>query len=204
MCKLETKFEMVIWTAHTLFNKGLVTGSTGNISFIDKNKMYITKSGECFGRIEQNSFAVVDLEGNILNGIPSKEYIIHLAIYQNNSQIKSVIHTHSLNSTIYSSLKDVDERINDLFLVTPYLQILTNGKINCVEYASPGSKELFDEFKNKVDSKVKIYLLKNHGIVVAEKNIYDAFNLLEEFEASAMIQLKINNYEKKDFNVIKY
>ncbi len=34
MSELQEKLDAAIWSAHTLFQKGLVGGSTGNISFL--------------------------------------------------------------------------------------------------------------------------------------------------------------------------
>lgn len=203
MNSYQTNLNSAIWVAHTLFEKGLVSGSTGNISFLDEGKIYITKSGSCFGRVDENSFAIIDMEGNILDGIPSKEYPIHLAIYQCNPQIKGIVHTHSLNSTLFSCLKNVNNKLFDLFSITPYLKMLTNGKLRCIEYASPGSKQLFDYFKDQVNEEVNAYIMKNHGVTIAGKDLYHAFNLLEEFEMSAKIHFKINQYKQEDFTTIE-
>lgn len=69
--------------------------------------------------------------------------------------------------------------------------MLTNGKINCVEYATPGSKELFDLFKSKVETETYAYILKNHGIVASAKDLYSAFNLIEEIETSARLDYSL-------------
>lgn len=202
MVELENKYEMAIWSAKMLFNKGLVSGSTGNLSFIHNGKMYVSQSGSCFGRIDKNSFAIVDMDGSVLEGKPSKEYPIHLAIYQNDTSIEAVIHTHSLNSTIFSCLKEVEKKTKDLFSLTPYLEMKTSGKIKCVDYARPGSKELFENFRNQVDKDVKAYILKNHGLVAAGKSMYEVFDLIEEFEMSAAIQIATKHYTNKEFNEI--
>lgn len=51
MSELQEKLDAAIWSAHTLFQKGLVSGSTGNISFLHEHRMYISRSGSCFGRL---------------------------------------------------------------------------------------------------------------------------------------------------------
>ena len=78
MCELEN----TIWVARTLFKKGMVTGSTGNISFRDDDIIYVSKSGSCFGLIDEDSFAKISLSGEILQGKPSKEWPMHLRLYQ--------------------------------------------------------------------------------------------------------------------------
>ncbi len=61
MSELQEKLDAAIWSAHTLFRKGLVSGSTGNISFLHEHRMYISRSGSCFGRLRQEDFAQVDM-----------------------------------------------------------------------------------------------------------------------------------------------
>ena len=68
----------------------------------------------------------------------------------------------------------------------------TNGNIVVVAYHPPGSKELFDEFRSKIKKDAKVYILKNHGVVVAEKDINKAYYLLEEFEQTCRLYLSIN------------
>ena len=63
MSELQEKLDAAIWSAHTLFQKGLVSGSTGNISFLHEHRMYISRSGSCFGRLRQEDFAQVDMQG---------------------------------------------------------------------------------------------------------------------------------------------
>lgn len=199
---LENKYNDAIWVAGALFNKGLVTGSTGNISFLHDDKIYITKSGSCFGRLDKDSFAILDLDSNLLDGKPSKEYPLHLALYNANKNNLAVIHTHSLYSTIFSCMKDISRKLDDLFAYTPYLKMLTKGKISCVDYAKPGSQELFEKFLNEVNENTNVYILKNHGIVVSANDLNSAFNIVEEFEVSAKIQNILKSYDKTEINCI--
>ena len=149
MSELQEKLDAAIWSAHTLFQKGLVSGSTGNISFLHEHRMYISRSGSCFGRLRQEDFAQVDMQGTILYGKPSKEYPVHLALYQESEAYKAVIHTHSFYATVLSCYADAESHVRNLFAYTPYLFMQTKGNIPCVAYAPPGSDALFCHFKDK-------------------------------------------------------
>ena len=186
--------EQSIWAAKTLFERGLVTGSTGNISYRENDVVYVSKSGSCFGLIDDNSFAKVTLNGEILEGKPSKEWPMHLKLYKENSEINSVIHTHSFYSTLFSCLDDVC--IKELYKYTPYLDMQTGGKIAVVDYGKPGSEDLFNKFFAKADKDINCYILKNHGVFVSADNPLKAFYIIEEFEQSSKIALSI----KKDLN----
>lgn len=59
--------------AKILFMRGMVTGSTGNISFRVGDAMFISGSGSCFGMLAEESFACVTSAGGIPEGCPSKE-----------------------------------------------------------------------------------------------------------------------------------
>lgn len=189
--EIDELLQEAIWTAQQLFAKGLVTGSTGNISFLHDDIMYISKSGSCFGRMDSDSFAQVSLSNKILKGRPSKEYPLHLALYKRNSHTQAVVHTHSFYSTALSCALHKQDAIQQLFAYTPYLNILTNGRIGCIPYHPPGSEELFASFKERVDDR-DVYLLSNHGLVVGAEGLYRAFDIIEEFEVSAKMQILVN------------
>lgn len=186
--QFDEKLEEVIWVAHQLFNRKLVTGSTGNISFLFDNRMYISISGSCFGRLDKGSFAIVTLSGEVIEGKPSKEYPLHLSLYNKNTKCKGIIHTHSLYSTMISCMDNIEKSLDKLYSTTPYLKMLTNGKIEIVPYRKPGSEELFHTFSDIVKESTVLSILQKHGIIVSAESIYTAFNIMEEFEISCNLR----------------
>lgn len=186
--------EKVLWVSNQLFNRNLITGSSGNISFKYQDKIYITPSGSCIGLLRSDSFAQIDMHGSVLNGKPSKEWPLHLKFYQDNPYVNAVIHTHSYYSTLYSCVENCEEDYMKLFSYTPYLNMKTNGNIGFIDYHPPGTKELFDEFNKKFNNNTLLYFLKNHGSVIAGKDILDSFYITEELEQTCKIVLSINNY----------
>ena len=204
MSELQEQLEAAIWSAHTLFQKGLVSGSTGNISFLHEHRMYISRSGSCFGRLQPEDSAQVDMQGNILYGKPSKEYPMHLALYRESGGYKAVIHTHSFYATTLSCYSEAETHVKNLFAYTPYLFMRTKGNIPCIAYAPPGSDELIRHFMDKTESKPKILLLKNHGIVVGAEDAYHAFDLVEEMEYSAHIYTMLKNCPDEDIDFIPH
>ena len=195
--------EQTLWVAHTLFQKGLVTGSTGNISYRYGDSIYVSQSGSCFGLLNENSFAEVSIDGQMLKGKPSKEWPMHLKLYQENSAINAVVHTHSYYSTLVSCLENLDEKmVEQLFEHTPYLEMQTKGKVGIVGYGQPGSKDLFDKFELEADKGINCYILKNHGVFVSSEDPLKAFYVLEEIEQSCKILVSINS-NKKQYRKIK-
>lgn len=192
--ELKKKLDDAVWAGRSLFERGKTSGSSANMSFLHDGKMYISQSGSCFGTLSEEQFAVMTMDGNCISANkPSKEWPLHLQIYQKKSGCGAVIHTHGTYSVLWSFLPAEDETdcIPDH---TPYLKMKL-GKVCSVPYEKPGSQALFDAFGERVldgDG----YLLKQHGAVVPGKDIMDAFYCIEELEESARIAWELRNQFK--------
>lgn len=186
---LTGKLSDAVWVAHSLFDRGKTSGSSANMSFIHNGKIYITRSGACFGTLAAEDFVPADAEGTALNfPQPSKELPLHRLYYAKSKNIQAVIHTHGPYATLWSCRRA--DKLEDIIPhYTPYLEMKV-GKIALVPYAAPGSQALFDLFKASLD-KGDAFLLKNHGAIVGGKTIMDAFYGIEELEESAKIACKI-------------
>ncbi|WP_100012685.1 class II aldolase/adducin family protein [Lentibacillus sediminis] len=188
---LEEKFDDAIWIAHSLFNRGKATGSVANLSFLHEEKVYITGSGTCFGKLRPNDFAVVGLDGHRYDKLkPSKELPLHLSVFKAKPQTGAVIHVHSKYSVLWSCVPDLNESdcIPDH---TPYLKMQL-GTVGLIPYEHPGSNELFDAFNERVAASDG-WLLSHHGPVVPGNDLMHAFNALEEMEESANIAWELRN-----------
>ena len=190
---IKEKLEQAVWILRTLFQLGKTSGSTGNISFREEDKIYISQSGTCFGTMTSENFSIMDIEGNLLNGKkPSKEFPLHLSCYKRYPDVHAVIHTHGRFGVLWSCIPDLDT-LNCIPDNTPYLKMKL-GKIHLVPYEQPGTPELFAAFENCMGEE-KGYLLKQHGALVCGKNLMDAFYGIEELEESACIAW--NLYQKE-------
>ena len=186
--ELKLKYEEAIWTAKALFQHRIITGTTGNISFLHNEKMYITKSGSCLGKLDKDSFAITDLNGNILFNKPSKEYIMHLALYNSNETYKAIIHTHSFYTTLLSYNKHS-------YIDTPYMKF-KNEKLKYIAYFPPGSKELFSAVENSLEENNDTYILEKHGIICAKDTLLSAFGTIEEIEYGAKLSFLLTEKNK--------
>ncbi len=188
------KIANAIWVAESLFSRGKVSGSAANLSFRHENTIYISAGGSCFGRLSEDSFAVLDMEGKHLGGpAPSKEFPLHHMLYLHDKCTQAVLHTHSTYATLWSCLVPGSDIIPSH---TPYLKMRV-GEITYVPYAKPGSQELFHAFEENLGAS-RAYLLANHGPVVAASNIIDAFYDMEEIEEAAC-----NAWLLRDSNINK-
>lgn len=185
MYDIGRKFDDAIWVAKSLFERGKTAGSSANLSFLHEDRIYITGSGTCFGKLSRDSFSVLDISGKRLNDVePSKECPLHLSMYAKKSEATAVIHTHSYYAVLWSCLSH-DNPDDIIPAYTPYLHMRL-GTVGLVPYAPPGTQELFDAFRARLNHN-NGYLLANHGPVVAGKDLFSAFYALEELEESAHI-----------------
>lgn len=182
---IRKRLEQAVWVARTLFQRGRVTGNTGNISLRIGERIYVSASGSTFASLTEEQFGVTDLDGRILEGPKmSKEWPLHLAVYRARREVGAVIHTHSLYSVLWSCLEHENEAdcIPDH---TPYLRMKL-GSVGLVPYEPPGSPALFRAFEQRLE-RSDGWLLCRHGAVVPGRDVMDAFFCLEELEESAHV-----------------
>jgi len=78
---------------------GLVILTWGNVSGIDRESGYIVikPSGVDYDKMSPDDMAVVDLNGNVIEGSlkPSSDTPTHIALYKNFPNIGGITHTHS-------------------------------------------------------------------------------------------------------------
>lgn len=182
---LEKKLQDAIWIGKSLFERNKTAGSSANMSFFHEGKVYISQSGSCFGTMEADQFAVLDMEGNCLSeNKPSKEWPMHLRVYQKKPETGAIVHTHGTYAVLWSCVP-TEQEADVIPPHTPYLKMKL-GTVGMIPYEMPGSQALFDAFDARVmDSDG--YLLKQHGAMVPGRNLMEAFYNLEELEESAKI-----------------
>lgn len=96
-----------VYEANILLPKyGLVNFTWGNVSAIHRELglLVIKPSGVDYDRLRPEDMAVVDLEGNQVEGTyhPSSDTPTHIALYQSFSEIGAVVHTHSSWATSWA------------------------------------------------------------------------------------------------------
>lgn len=183
--KLDQELRDAVWVAHSLFERGKTAGSSANLSIRVGDTVYITASGTCFGRLREEDLVPIGMDGKPLSDRkPSKEWPLHLALYEKSPGIGAVIHTHSSYSVLWSFAVGDEDR-DCIPPHTPYLRMKL-GSVGAVPYERPGSEALFAAFRARVPFSDG-FLLRQHGPVVPGADIMEAFYNLEELEESARI-----------------
>ena len=146
-------------------------GSEGNISYRQKNKIYITPSGIKTSNLEPKDISKVDLNGKVLNkNKPSSEILLHSWIYRNHKDIRAVVHSHSKWASILSCMRISIPSFH--YMVAEF----GGNNIKCSKYATFGTEKL-SKYVNEVLHKRKGCLIANHGQVTIGCNLEEAVDL---------------------------
>lgn len=154
-------------------DKNYTPGISGNLSARCGKMVVITSSGVANGYLTENDFAVVDFDGNAIEGEkPSSERMLHIEFYKKRPEMNYVMHVHSPYLTAFATAGiALDDKIS------PEI-IYCFEKIPLAEYSIPGSKELVEK-TSKYFENYDVVLMANHGVIIAGKDIKDAFYKLD-------------------------
>lgn len=171
--------ELVRVNCLKMLEKGLTTGTSGNISVFNREKglFAISPSSMDYHEIRPEDVVVMDLEGRIVDGVrkPSIENVMHRIYYVKREDVNAVVHTHSSYATAVSCLAE------PLPAVTFLVRLSGNYEVPCAPYAPPGSEELA-QINFETGGHLNAVLLQSHGLITAGPTIERAMFIAEEME----------------------
>ena len=164
--------------------KNLTPGVSGNMSARCGDKILITSSGSANGYLSEDDFVLIDFDGNVVEGDkkPSSEKLLHCAFYKMRSDVDYIIHMHS---PYLSSFASAGIALDEPIMAE---NVIYFGKIPLAEYGLPSSVDLVNktaEYFNEYNA----VLMANHGFIVGDKTIKDAFLKLTLAESYAQVVL---------------
>ncbi|MBQ6807539.1 MAG: class II aldolase/adducin family protein [Firmicutes bacterium] len=186
MNSLQKRREEIIEFGRLGYERGLFTGTGGNISCRCPEGMLITRSGVSLRSMEPEDILLVDGEGRLLEGAegfrPSIETGFHAAIYRARPEVSCVYHTHATYCTYWAL------RGEELPLPTSVSRILL-GRTPLAGYAEPGTPELVEEILHALQAvpECKALLLAGHGAVALGAGAEEAYYTAELMEQSAQL-----------------
>jgi ribulose-5-phosphate 4-epimerase/fuculose-1-phosphate aldolase len=173
----------------SLFERGLTHGSTGNLSVRTSDGFLMTPSGSSLGALDPARLSSLDANGTPVGGDPpTKEAMLHLAMYRARPQDRALVHLHSTHSVAVSVLADVDAD-DALPPLTAYYAMRV-GHLPLAPYFPPGDAKLADAVAD-LATKHHSILLANHGPVVSGRTLAIAADAIEELEATARLWLLV-------------
>ena len=89
-----------------IYQRGLVAANDGNLSLrVGENALWVTPTGVSKGFMTEDMLVKLDLDGNVLAGTrkASSETKMHLRIYQENPDVRAVVHAHPPAATAFAA-----------------------------------------------------------------------------------------------------
>lgn len=177
----------------SLFDRGLTAGSSGNISVrLPDGGWLMTPTNASLGNLDPERLALFDIAGRHLSGdAPTKEAMLHFAMYSERKTAGAVVHLHSTYTTAVSILRDVDPA--DVMPALTAYYIMRVGRLPLVPYFAPGDPDLAHAVRAMAGQHHAV-LLANHGPVVAGTSLADAQYATEELEETARLFLLLQSH----------
>ncbi|CAB5084424.1 Ribulose-5-phosphate 4-epimerase and related epimerases and aldolases [Olavius algarvensis associated proteobacterium Delta 3] len=188
--------QLLVTLGSSLAMRGYSPGSSGNISIRLEDGFLMTPTNSRLGMLDPDRISRLDPEGaHIAGDKPSKEVVVHLAVYRERPRVNAVVHLHSPWCMAVSCLPDLPPE-NALPPLTPYYA-MRFGALPVIPYFRPADPELAREVGRKAATHHAM-LLAQHGMIVGGKDLDDAVNSAEELEETARLffQLKDRPYRK--------
>ena len=188
---LEQLKEKVYEANMELPKRGLITYTWGNVSEIDRdmNLIVIKPSGVPYETLKVEDMVVVDLDGNVVEGIynPSSDTATHIELYKTFEGIGGIVHTHSTYATSWAQAgRDLccygTTQADYFFGKIPCSRGLTEEEIES-DYEKNTGKVIVATFQEINPVYVPGVLCKNHGPFTWGKDASDAVHnavVLEE------------------------
>ena len=180
----------------SLFERGYVHATAGNISVRLDDGFLITPTDACLGFLDPARLAKLDLQGQQVSGDKaSKTMALHREIYaaacEHDAQTRCVIHTHSTHCVALSLNATAAELLPP---ITPYF-VMKVGHVPLVHYHRPGSPHAAKEVAQLIRSHaaqgtpIRAVMLPRLGPNVWHDSPAAAMATLEELEETARLML---------------
>lgn len=177
----QTKDDMLL-VGKRLAEKGLLIGKGGNYSVrIGEDRILLTASGFCKSEIGREHISLIDMEGNLLEGLkPALDIRMHLEIYRSLPKIRAVVHSHP---PIMTGFAMSNYTFEDFMMPEAILDI---GGIEVTDFSVPTTAQVAEVIHKSIQKNpdVKALILKGHGVLcLSDVDVMDACYKLECLEA---------------------
>lgn len=168
-----------------IYDKGMVAANDGNISVkISDNEFLCTPTGVSKGFMAPDYICKVDMDGKILSANkgfkPSSEIKMHLRVYKERLDVKSVVHAHPMYATGFA--------IAGIPLNQPIMPeaVIALGEVPIAAYGTPSTMEIPDAVSKYLQNYDAV-LLENHGALTYGDSLLGAYHKMESVEFYAQL-----------------
>jgi L-fuculose-phosphate aldolase len=185
---------LMVELAHLIYERRLTNSAGGNMSCRVGERIYITPrylGSKRRWRLTEDMVLVCDTDGNVLEGDPamaSRESKMHFACLRAFPEVTGVIHAHPRELSVFAATG------TPVHPFTDYTE--KYGLTEVVPYYPSHSQELADAVVACFGQRRAAFqknglglVLAWHGVVVAGRDLADAYDTLERLEWAAHVQL---------------
>lgn len=166
----------LIATARAMRPAGLNRATAGNVSVRDGNGFFITPTGMPYDELTPDDVVFMGLDGQTSGRRkPSSEWRFHRDLYAARPEVGAVLHAHSPYAISIACQRRA---------IPPFHYMIARfggDSVRCADYAIFGSQALSTAALAAMHER-KACLLANHGLLVAGRDLDDAFALAVELE----------------------
>ena len=162
-----------------VYNKGFAAANDGNISYrLSENEVLCTPTMHSKGFLKPEDICLIDMTGKQLAGIKkrSSEALLHLQIYKERPDVKSVVHCHPPHATAFAIAREPIPQG-----VLPEVEVFL-GDVPISQYETPGGQAFADTIIPLV-KKTNVVILANHGTVSWGEDVERAYWWTEILDA---------------------
>jgi 3-dehydro-4-phosphotetronate decarboxylase len=178
----------------SLYERGYVHASAGNISVRLADGFLITPTDACLGALDPAALARIGADGVQTGGErASKTLALHRRIYDRAPDAQCVIHTHSTH-LVALTLQGVWSGDDIVPPLTPYF-VMKVGHVPLVPYHRPGDPRVAEIVAARIDAAlsrgvpIRAVMLDRLGPNVWHRTPAEASAVLEELEETARLWL---------------
>lgn len=166
-----------------IYAKGFAAANDGNITVrISDNEVLCTPTMHSKGFLKPDDICLIDMTGKQLAGRRkrSSEALLHLEIYKQRADIKSVVHCHPPHATAFAVAREPIPQC-----VLPEVEVFL-GDVPITKYETPGGQAFADTIIPFID-KCNVMILANHGTVSFGEDVEKAYWWTEILDAYCRI-----------------
>lgn len=180
--------KLIVEIGRRIWIRGYVAANDGNITVkLNEHELLTTPTGVSKGFLTDDMIIKTDMTGKVISGNPkyrpSSEVKIHLEVYKERPDIKSVVHAHPPYATSFAV---AGIPLNKCVLPEAIVVI---GAVPTVKYGLPSTMEIPDAIREHIKNSDAI-LLENHGALSLGTDLLNAYHKMETLEHTASIVWK--------------
>ena len=173
----------VLEAARTMYAKGLVEGTAGNVSGrVGDGTFCLTPSSLGYEAMRAGDLVYVNAEGSTVagEGHPSSEKALHLSCYRRWPEVGGVVHCHPLHASMFAVAREtIPAAIEEVV-------VYIGGDVEVCDYHLTGSEELGEAVAASLGDRSAV-LMANHGLVTVGRNPAEALAAALVVERTAQI-----------------